>query len=78
MAKLIMTIDSDSEVESKVKKGSKKQKNPISTADEDDGMLLSSDVFLTTQNAEGKRQRMGKADQTGSTQLWKFSEVLAA
>jgi hypothetical protein len=53
MAKMIMTIDSDSEIESKIKSGKKdkkgKKSDPIApppAAEEDEGMMLSSDVYL--------------------------------
>jgi len=69
MAKLVMTIDSDQEIDEKI---GKKQKKPLQSMkevvkDEDEQMLLSSDVLL---NPEGGK----KVAKAGSTQMWKFKD----
>ena len=65
MAKLVMTIDSDSEVETKVK--GKKQTMQQIVNPENEEILLSNDVLL---------QNESKALNVGSKQMWKFSEAV--
>ncbi len=63
MAKLVMTIDSDGEFETKVK--GKKSTVPAIVSAENEEILLSNEIVINNES---------KVPKTGSNQMWKFSE----
>lgn len=72
MADLVMTIDSDSEVEAKPVKGTKfkKAKKP----QEDEILLAHSVILQDTMDDEGISRKHTKGHFVGSNQLWNFGE----
>ena len=65
MAKLVMTIDSDGEIEQKVK--GRRLPKPVIVSAEDEQILLSSDVLIQTDK---------KQVRVGSNQMWNFKDAV--
>jgi len=69
MAQLVMTIDSDSEIEDKVKsKPNKKQDQ------DDEEILLGHSVFLQDFDQRGKQKKLKGHSGAGSGNLWNFAD----
>ncbi len=75
MADLVMTIDSDSDVENKkIKRGTKLNKHSKPVEEE---ILLGHSVILTDTNEEPKRMKKHTTGHiTGSNNHWNFTESL--
>ena len=81
MADLVMTIDSDSDVEVKKNKSkeAKNSKKPAKTANKDveEEILLAHSVILQdTEEGPGKARKHTSGHIVGSNNLWNFSESL--
>lgn len=72
MATLVMTIDSDSEVEAPKTKRPKKSKETEIVKEEDEEILLGHTVILDS----GKSGEEPTQAKVGSHQQWKFTDVL--
>ena len=71
MAQLVMTIDSDNEIEDKIKsKPNKKQDQ------DDEEILLGHSVFLQDFDQRSKQKKLKGHAGAGSSNLWNFADSM--
>ena len=71
MAQLVMTIDSDSEIENKVKSKPNKKQDL-----DDEEILLGHSVFLQDFDQRGKQKKLKGHAGAGSRNLWNFADAV--